>query len=253
MSLFFLKSILSLLVLLSTLVALFTMFEVFGRAEKRYDVAKIKRVHRLNGRIFLLLYFFITYFCLSFIITSKSEPSPRGIFHGVLSLAVIILLAIKISFIRAYRQFSGKIPPLGITVAVLAMGMMATSGGYYLLVTKFGTDMVVDKILEYKKRGISQASEGENIPVKADLESIGRGRNLFAAKCSPCHDPSSRKSIVGPGLKSVLKNPSLPVSKRPATPENIRRQLRQPFSQMPSFAHLTEEEVTDIIAFLNTL
>jgi len=43
------------------------------------------------------------------------------------------------------------------------------------------------------------------------------------------------------------------VSKRPATPENISRQLRQPFGKMPSFDKLTEEEVADVVAFLNTL
>jgi hypothetical protein len=72
-------------------------------------------------------------------------------------------------------------------------------------------------------------------------------------KCSFCHDAYSTNTIVGPGLKGVLKNPSLPVGGRPATPENIRKQLRQPFNRMPSFEYLSEKEVGDILAFLNTI
>jgi hypothetical protein len=51
----------------------------------------------------------------------------------------------------------------------------------------------------------------------------------------------------------VLKNPELPVSRHLSTPENIRRQLIQPFSRMPSFEYLSEKEMADILAFLNTL
>jgi cytochrome c1 len=36
-------------------------------------------------------------------------------------------------------------------------------------------------------------------------------------------------------------------------PERIIKQLRQPFNRMPSFEYLPDEEVDDILAFLNTL
>jgi mono/diheme cytochrome c family protein len=58
---------------------------------------------------------------------------------------------------------------------------------------------------------------------------------------------------VGPGLKGLLKNPTLPISKHPATAESIRFQLRQPTGRMPSFAYLSEDEMGDLIAYLNTL
>jgi cytochrome c1 len=59
--------------------------------------------------------------------------------------------------------------------------------------------------------------------------------------------------MVGPGLKGLLKNPALPVSKHPATAESLRFQLRQPMGRMPSFAYLSEDEMNDLIAYLNTL
>jgi hypothetical protein len=43
------------------------------------------------------------------------------------------------------------------------------------------------------------------------------------------------------------------VSGRPATPENVYRQLREPYKNMPSFAQkLTDDDVFNLIAFLNT-
>ena len=52
---------------------------------------------------------------------------------------------------------------------------------------------------------------------------------------------------------AYFKNPELPVSGKPATAENVVTQIKEPFSSMPSFSYLTDEEVSDIVTFLNTL
>ena len=62
MSLFFFKSILSLYMLIAAFIAMFTMFEIFGRSTKKYDIAKIKMIHRANGFIYVILFLFITYY-----------------------------------------------------------------------------------------------------------------------------------------------------------------------------------------------
>lgn len=54
-------------------------------------------------------------------------------------------------------------------------------------------------------------------------------------------------------LKGILKKPRLPVSKKPATPENIANQLKKPYRRMPSFSYLADEQISNIIDFLNTL
>ncbi|MBC8412827.1 MAG: c-type cytochrome [Nitrospira sp.] len=89
--------------------------------------------------------------------------------------------------------------------------------------------------------------------VKTDRDSIMRGKKIFAQKCSRCHDPLSYEYIKGPGLKKVMKKANLPVSGRAATPANIARQLSSAYRDMPSFRDLLPEEVTSIIAYLNTL
>ncbi|GBE37750.1 hypothetical protein BMS3Bbin08_00346 [bacterium BMS3Bbin08] len=53
-------------------------------------------------------------------------------------------------------------------------------------------------------------------------------------------------------LKGILKKPRLPVSKKPATPENIANQLKKPYRRMPSFSYLADEQISNIIDFLNT-
>jgi hypothetical protein len=131
------KSILSILMIAIALVQMFIMFELFGRDPVRFNAGTLKRIHRINGIVFILLYFFIAYFCLGYIIATKAEPSPRVTFHAVFALSVIILLFLKISFIRFYRPFFEKVLTLGPVVALLSFVMMATSGGYYFLVTLF--------------------------------------------------------------------------------------------------------------------
>jgi mono/diheme cytochrome c family protein len=233
------------------------MFEIFGRSSKKYDSGKLKRNHALSGRLYLLLFILIAYFCVSFIISSKVELSARATFHSLFAFTILVLFGIKISIVRVYKEYYNLAKIFGLLIALLTFGMVWTSGGYYFLVTSFGTDVSFDKIMQYKSKGLS-AKAGRSykeglILVKTDRKSIDRGKILFDEKCIFCHEPNTTQTKVGPGLKGVMNNQRLPVSKRPATPENIRIQLIKPFNRMPSFDYLSEEEITDIIAFLNTL
>jgi mono/diheme cytochrome c family protein len=98
-----------------------------------------------------------------------------------------------------------------------------------------------------------------NVDVRTDEESIGRGKVLFEALCSNCHNVhssvpySSSIPLRGPGLKGLLKRSVLPISKKPATAESILDQLNKSFGVMPSFHFLSEDVKLNIIAYLNTL
>jgi mono/diheme cytochrome c family protein len=258
MSLLLFKSILSVVMALSALFAIFTMFEILARAEPRFNTALMKKLHKVNGAFFLLIFFFVSYHCLNFIISSKAELNPRGTLHSVFALTVLILFGLKILFIEVYRPFYGKVQTIGLIIALISFGVVSTSGGYYFLVSGFSKDTKFEKIMDYKKKGMDAAVPGysgaaEKITAKTDTASIGRGKNLFDSKCIFCHNAYSTNTIVGPGLKGVLNNKELPISRKPATPENVADQLREPFSSMPSFSYLTDKEVSDIISFLNTL
>ncbi|MCF8107288.1 MAG: c-type cytochrome [Desulfohalobiaceae bacterium] len=81
------------------------------------------------------------------------------------------------------------------------------------------------------------------------------GAELFREKgCSDCHAAESTRTKVGPGLKGLFDREKLPVSGSPVSEENIRKQLEDPYENMPSFADsLTEQERDRIIAYLKTL
>jgi mono/diheme cytochrome c family protein/uncharacterized membrane protein YobD (UPF0266 family) len=247
---FLVKSFLSIAILLSALFAMYTMFEVFGRTEGKRDINRLKRLHRANGVFFVALYAVIAYFCLDYLLRTKAEPSPRAALHGVLALSVILLLAVKVAYVRVYRAYYNHAKTLGLLVALLALGMVATSAGYYLLVTRFGTE---PPGREAKPLEAVAPAVPERIVVRTDAGSIEAGKALYMEKCFLCHDPYGTETVIGPGHKGILRRDRLPVSHRLATPENVARQLRNPYDKMPSFSYLTEEQVEELIAFLNTL
>lgn len=253
MSILLLKSILSIILLLLVGSAMFTMFEVFGRNEKRYDVERLKRVHKINGVIYLLIFIFVSYYCLRFIIISGSELTPRGTFHSVFAITVLILLGLKMTFIHIYRQFYGNVKTIGLLIALITFGMVGVSGGYYLLISKFGTVKNFDRLIEQKMRRQSVYNEEKKFLLRTDPESIARGEKIYKSECTVCHNPFSIEWYFGPGHKGIMKNPLLPVSKKPSTPENIVNQLRNPYKDMPPFTNLTDEDILNLIAYLNTL
>ncbi|HBR22880.1 MAG TPA: hypothetical protein DD713_10120 [Nitrospiraceae bacterium] len=250
MSLFFFKSLMGIGLLISAVIAAFTMLEIFGRSERKYDIEKLKKIHRANGILYFILFLFISYFCIEYIIKTKVEPSPRALFHSLSAVVIVILLVLKVSIVRIYRQFYNQVKLIGILIALISFAMFAASGGYYLLITKFGTDKAFLEASALKKEPIKEAVK---IALKTDPESIRNGKELYESKCYFCHDAYSTKREVGPGHKGILKNPLLPVSKKPATPENAANQIRNPYKDMPSFSYLLDEDVENIVAFLNTL
>jgi mono/diheme cytochrome c family protein len=164
----------------------------------------------------------------------------------------------RFSCIRSYLRYYENAKMIGLIMALLTFGLVGTSAGYYLVVSDFGTNSSYDTSMQYNKqlalaKRPDKDTAAQRTIVKTDPGSIGRGKNLFDSNCNFCHHDNSTETIVGPGLKGILKKPRLPVSNRPATPDNVVRQLRHPFNRMPSFDYLTDREISDILAYLNTL
>jgi mono/diheme cytochrome c family protein len=250
MSIFLIKSLLSMPLLLLTLFSTFTMFEIFGRSERKYSIGKLKRLHAVSGYLYIILFIFISYLCIDFIVRTRTELSPRGSMHALISTAVAALLFLKIVITRTYRQLYPYAKTMGITMAVLSLLMIGSSAGYYL----FAYGAVENRqTMSGHEQSLHMTETGRVSKVRTDEKSIMRGKKLFDIKCSICHDPMSKRVKVGPGLKGVLKNDLLPVSKKVATPENIAEQLHTPFRRMPSFSYLSNEDVEDIVSYLNTL
>jgi len=89
-------------------------------------------------------------------------------------------------------------------------------------------------------------------PVEASAQ---KGAALFVEKgCGSCHYTDREDTKIGPGLKGLFKREELPLSRRPVTEDNVRRQLETPYENMPSFGdRLTKEEKDRLVAYLKTL
>ena len=61
------------------------------------------------------------------------------------------------------------------------------------------------------------------------------GRAVFADNCAGCHYTDSLETQKGPGLKALFQREVLPASGRTPTAGNVRRQIRDPYKNMPAF------------------
>jgi len=229
------KSIVAIFFLAAGLIAVICMLTLMGRAERKISATFLRRLHKGTGAVFAVMFLVISYFCLHYVKMLGDGMSARAVFHGVLALALFIVLALKLSIVQFYKQFLRYVPGLGMTVFALAFVVFCTSAGYFFLVTGETTEA---------------EEPTSEVSVSADAQ---RGQALFDSKCTFCHYADRTDSRMGPGLKGLLKGEKLPYSGRPANLENIRQQLRNPISTMPSFASLSEQEIANLLAYLETL
>ncbi|MDY0044127.1 MAG: cytochrome c, partial [Syntrophales bacterium] len=123
---------------------------------------------------------------------------------------------------------------------------------------------------DMRKTNLKRASIGVVIVILAGAAGLGvlrasmnqpdetqteRGAALFADKgCANCHYTDKTETKTGPGLKNLFGKDTLPASGRPATEENVRLQLHEPYAHMPSYSgRLTGEEEELIISYLRSL
>jgi cytochrome c2 len=265
------KSILAVVFLGAGLAAAACMLTLMGKAERRLSAATLRRMHKGFGALFAILLLVISYFCLHYVRMGGDDLSARAVLHGVLALAVIAVLALKLSIVRFFREFLRFVPSMGMTVLVLSSLVFFTSAGYFFLGAgrsgasqSYRNSSVVDSSGDVQVGGDStvvepskpsgEAETGEDSKVVEPSGDAEKGGALFDGNCSFCHYAEREESKLGPGLKGVLKRDVLPFSGKPATPENVREQLVAPSENMPSFGStLSEEETDDLIAFLETL
>ncbi len=212
---------------------LFTMFEILGRAEKRFDVKKLRLIHRSLGWVGFVLMLIIGYVCLLIVRHSGGAMTPRGAVHALTAVILLGLLTVKIIIVRSYRKLFSYVPIIGIMVFIFLTTTLTLSAGTYLF---------------------SHANYKEHTSLATVSESIKtEGKRIFEANCSGCHYTDKTKTRIGPGLKGLSSRKKLPVSGRAVTPENLRLQLEKPFDNMPSFDNLSDTEKEALIEFLLSL
>jgi len=214
------------------------MLSLMGKKERKTSDRLLRKTHKGSGFVFTGFLLVISYFCLKYWVMVGDQISTRAVLHGVLSLALIIILILKLSIVQFYKQFLRFVPVMGMVVFVLSFVVFSTSAGFFFLRT-LGA-----------KAESSDISEPAQTPPQGSAE---KGDALFRSKCLSCHHADKEESKHGPGLKNILKKEKLPSSKRPANVDNIKKQLKTPFLVMPSFVSLSEQEIADLIAYLKIL
>lgn len=236
-----LKLSISLLLIILSLIASYTMFEIFGKVERRGNMDLLKKIHRINGRLFFIVFLIGAIGCIYLLNQSKAELTPRATMHVFSAIAIFLLLSLKIVFIKFYRQFYSYAKLLGIIVVLLTFNLVAFSTGYSLVV---GDKVNFASTEEVKSQIIAKTKEGN----------VESGKKLFAQLCSSCHYTDKKDfKRAAPGLKGILKEKALPVSKKLANVENVINQIKNPYKYMPSFNDLSDEQIADIIAYMKTL
>lgn len=243
-----LKAVISLVLLVQSFIALVTMLEIMGREANGSNPKLLRLIHQYNGRIFTLVFLVLCYYCYPFLKGTQGAISARALSHSLLALGVIFMLALKISFIKRYKKFMSRVPTFGLAVFLLTIGLVATSGGYYFLVSAEPVKKTAVKQEVKKVEPVLVAKTETPDPVK-----VKKGEELFNRFCFACHESHTKAQKTGPSLKGVLKKEKLPMTRRDATPENIRLQLTKPYQFMPPQPQLSSEDIENIIEYLKTL
>ena len=236
MSVFLLKSILAIALLIAGLSAALAMLISLGRAEKKVSPTTLRKVHRAAGYLFALLLLALAILGTKIFIGAGDTLSLRAVLHAFLALFLLFIFLLKIVLVRFYKSFLRTVPGLGMTVLVLVLVVFSVSAGFFLLRTVLTSDP------------LAAASSMPALQGDAD-----KGSDLFARNCASCHYSDREDKKLGPGLKGLFQKDRLPLSGRTATEENVRRQMISPFRSMPSFGSLTPQEVADLVAYLKTL
>ena len=146
-----------------------------------------------------------------------------------LVLAGILLLLLLVAVV--YAALAGAFTKT--VVAIYALCLLTVIGLGY-----FGGELVY----------------GTRAPAGVEIKGpVAEGAAIFKQNCSACHFTDSTALKIGPGLKGVFKLDKFPVSGVQVSDENFRKQLQTPFSKMPPFGNLPDDQVDALLAYLKTL
>ncbi len=238
MSFFLIKSILALVFFISAVGAATSMLMMMGKTDKRTDPKTLRTIHKISGRLFLILLSILIFLGMRYWAKIGDQASVRTVFHAVLAIGLTFVFLLKLSIVKSFKQFLRFAPGLGMMILGLTFVVFSISAGFYTL---------------RSLRSDPSPQEDIHLDSQETSGSVEKGAIFFNANCLSCHHADSQEKKLGPGMKDLFKKERLPHSGLPVTVENIKRQLTRPALTMPSFPRLTDQELADLIAYLKTL
>lgn len=134
------KTYISLGLVALALFELWTALSVFGDKQERASNPKLLlKLHRAAGYVFGVYFIWISWVCVNLMKrlyeAGNYALDARNFGHGALAMALILILGLKIAFIRRYRNYRPYVPLLGIIVATGTILLWGISGWMYLIIT----------------------------------------------------------------------------------------------------------------------
>ena len=138
MSNYLIKSLLGILLLGAGLTAFLSMMARFGRPGDEVRAAKLRKVHRTAGYLYIALLAPLAFFGARFLADMGDGLSVRGTLHFVLAMTLLAVLFLKFLTVRTHRQLMKNAPALGMTLFSLTLIIFLIAAGYYFLQTAAG-------------------------------------------------------------------------------------------------------------------
>ena len=140
------KTWISLGLVILALFELYSALSVFGDKKERAKNPKLLlNMHRAAGYVFAVYFIWISWVCVNLMEKLYSAGNyaldARNFGHGALAIALVLILALKIAFIRRYRNYRPYVPLLGIILATGTILLWGISGWMYLIITGGRTTM----------------------------------------------------------------------------------------------------------------
>ena len=133
MSPYVLKTVLATALVAVGLVSFFSMMALQGRLEKKGDPAKLRRIHRRVGLVFILLLVPLVFLGERFVKEMGDGLSTRAVFHMVLAVSLVSLLLLKVLIVRFFRSFLKVASGLGMALFVMMLVIYLITAGFLFL------------------------------------------------------------------------------------------------------------------------
>lgn len=251
------KTLLAVLAVAAAMTAALSMLALMGRAERRAGAKTLRNTHRAAGYVFAVILVALAVMGIGYLAAAGDALPLRGVLHWVLASALVALFLLKIAVVRWYRQFLKYVPVMGMILIVLVLLVAAISAGFHVV----SGGSRPSNGARRAETGTIEADDGaaRTEPVEAAPSDVAvgdpeSGGALFVSYCAGCHASDSREAGVGPGLAGLFDRDRLVTGGRPVTRENVRSQILSPAGGMPPFdGHVSEDELDDLVAYLETL
>jgi hypothetical protein len=115
--------------------------EVFGKKPISKHARLLTILHRFGGYLFLVFLIWISWVGIDLVGKMAAIGKPldaRIVIHIVWAMTLFMVLLIKISHIRFYRNFRPTVPALGMVLSGGTIALWGIAGLVYLTILKAG-------------------------------------------------------------------------------------------------------------------